>query len=162
MPQLSLPTTRVHASFLGALAEYRAEGCFPEFDALDVTDPRAFAAYVRQSRTAPHALYRPGLPPMTMLWWTDGPSYLGRLSVWHRLEGALADTGHIGYDVRASARGQGHATTMLAAAVPFVRALGIDPALITVSPANTASRKVIEANGARLITSTPSRLSYHL
>ena len=42
----------------------------------------------------------------------------------------------------------GHATAMLAAALPVARSLGIDPALLTCDDDNIASRKVIEANPA--------------
>ena len=45
------------------------------------------------------------------------------------------------------ARRGGHATTMLAAALPIAARLGIDPALITCSIDNVASRLVIEHNG---------------
>ena len=55
--------------------------------------------------------------------------------------------GHIGYEVRPSARRQGHATTMLRQVLPHVHDLGIDPALLTCDDTNVASRKVIEAAG---------------
>ena len=77
--------------------------------------------------------------------------YLGRLAIRHRLNQRLLDRGgHIGYDVRPSARRQGHATAMLAAALPVARSLGIGPALVTCDQANAASRLVIEANGGVL------------
>lgn len=41
---------------------------------------------------------------MTLLWWIDVDEHLGRISIWHRLIGDLVDTGHVGYDVRPSAR----------------------------------------------------------
>ncbi|MGK4581733.1 GNAT family N-acetyltransferase [Kitasatospora sp. HPMI-4] len=162
MPDLDLPTYDVHASFLGAVAEYRAEGCFPEFDQLDVQNPDAFAAYVDQLRDDPRVLYQPGLPPLTILWWTEGEHYLGRLSIWHRLHPDWAHSGYIGYDVRPTARRRGHATAMLAAAMPTVHALGIDPVLVTVRAHNTASRRVIEANGGQLVQQDGDRLRFHL
>jgi predicted acetyltransferase len=58
--------------------------------------------------------------------------------------------GHIGYDVRPSARRRGHATAMLAAALPVAGALGIDPVLTTCDEDNAGSRKVIEANHGAL------------
>jgi predicted acetyltransferase len=74
--------------------------------------------------------------------------YLGRISVRHRLTPALWEIGgHIGYDVRPSARRRGHATAMLRLALPVAHRLGIDPALITCDSANVASRRVIERNG---------------
>ncbi|TSB21636.1 GNAT family N-acetyltransferase [Streptomyces benahoarensis] len=59
----------------------------------------------------------------------------------------LAHGGHIGYDVRPTARRRGHATAMLRAALPRARVLGLDRVLITCDATNTASRKVIEACG---------------
>ena len=58
--------------------------------------------------------------------------------------------GHIGYDVRPSARRRGHATSMLAAALPVARGLGIGQALLTCLNDNIGSRKAIEANGGVL------------
>jgi len=52
--------------------------------------------------------------------------------------------------VRRSARRQGHATAMLAAALPVAASLGIDPALVTCDDTNLGSRKVIEGNGGML------------
>lgn len=54
--------------------------------------------------------------------------------------------GHIGYDIRSSARRRGHATRMLRDMLPVAHGLGIDPVLITCDTDNTVSRKVIEAN----------------
>ena len=58
--------------------------------------------------------------------------------------------GHIGYDMRPSARCRGHATAMLRAALPVAGALGIDQALITCDADNVGSRRVIERNGGIL------------
>src|SRR5690242_3199976 len=83
-----------------------------------------------------------------MLWWVDGDEYLGRIAIRHRLTAQLrASGGHIGYDVRPSARRRGHATAMLRAALPVARALGVDSALVTCDAGNVASRRVIERNG---------------
>lgn len=49
---------------------------------------------------------------------------------------------------------------MLAAALPVARSLGIDPALITCDEDNTASRKVIEANGGILGDERGGKLRY--
>jgi predicted acetyltransferase len=60
--------------------------------------------------------------PCTTLWWVDGPAHLGRIAIRHRLTPWLREVaGHIGYDVRPSARRRGHATAMLAAALPVPR-----------------------------------------
>src|SRR5262249_46886874 len=50
------------------------------------------------------------LVPDTELWWVDGDEFLGRIAVRHRLTPALMERGgHIGYDVRPTARRRGHA-----------------------------------------------------
>lgn len=164
MPQLVTPTVDVHASFLAAMRETQAEaGGGPDDDSLSGrrtlgwadrwADPGAFASFVEQVRAdAMEDSPRPsGRVPSTTLWWTDGAEYLGRLSIRHRLTERLLEIGgHIGYDVRPTARRRGHATAMLAAALPVAHFLGIDPALITCDTGNIGSRKVIEANGGVL------------
>jgi predicted acetyltransferase len=57
--------------------------------------------------------------------------------------------GHVGYDVRPSARRRGHATAMLRRALPWCRDLGIDPVLVTCDVDNVASRRVIEKAGGQ-------------
>jgi predicted acetyltransferase len=161
MPGLSAPTTDVHASFLTAMAEFRAEGRGrPADDSMlgsDLrrcgavwSDPGRFATYVAGLRAQGlEETPRPaGLVPCTTLWWLDGEQFLGRLAIRHRLTERLRRRGgHIGYDVRPSARRRGHATAMLRAALPVARGLGIRRVLVTCDEDNVASRAVIEANG---------------
>ena len=91
----------------------------------------------------------------------SGDEYLGRISIRHRLTAHLREIGgHIGYDIRPSARQCGHATAMLAAALPVARSLGIDPALLTCDEDNIASRKVIEASGGMLEDNRHGKLRY--
>jgi GNAT superfamily N-acetyltransferase len=70
--------------------------------------------------------------------------------------------GTIGFDIRPSARGRGHATAMLAVALPAAHGLGIDPVLLTTRDHNLAGRKVIEANGGQLIDRRGDRLYFHV
>jgi predicted acetyltransferase len=99
--------------------------------------------------------------PETLLWGVDGDEYLGRLSIQHQLTDALREFGgHIGYMVRPSARGQGHAGAMLAAALPIARDLGIDPALLTCDADNVGSRRVIESNGGVLEDQREDKLRF--
>ncbi len=160
MPELIRPDPRVHQSFLAAMAEFEAEGGGPLDDSETGhairayggrwADPAEFARYLRQLELqAREQSRRPaGRVPQTTLWWVDGDEYLGRISIRHRLTPALrAIGGHIGYDIRPSARQRGHATAMLAAVLPVARSLGIDPALLTCDEDNLASHRVIEANG---------------
>ncbi len=161
MPELILPSAHVHASFLNAMDELAAEGRGRLDDRSMIghdlreygprwMDPVVFGDYVAGLRDqaredAPRAA---GLVPSTTLWWVNEQEYLGRLAIRHRLTPTLLSFGgHIGYDVRPSARRRGHATAMLAEALPLAAKLGIDPVLVTCDDDNTGSRKVIETNG---------------
>ncbi len=144
------------------MAEYVAEGRGGLDDFSNIgTDIRAYAStwsspagfgrYVdfllaQRHEDAPRP---PGYVPTTVLWWLDGPEFLGRLNIRHRLAPGQAGerNGHIGYDVRPGARRQGHATAMLGAALPLAAAVGLDRVLITCDYDNVASRRTIERNG---------------
>ncbi len=154
------PDVSVHGSFLAAIAEFETEGLSGSATAEwrdtwsdSWGDPAGFAAFASALRAdALDETPRPdGYVPSTTLWWVEDGVYLGRLSIRHRLTPFLRDIGgHIGYDVRPSARRQGHATAMLAAALPVAAGLGIDRALVTCDEDNLGSRRVIEANGGVL------------
>ncbi|MDL4813500.1 GNAT family N-acetyltransferase [Actinomadura opuntiae] len=165
MPELVPPTTRVHASFLAAMAEFRDEGRGDPDDRSQIgrdlrelgieglTVPDAFAAYVARLNAEPlPETPRPdGFVPSTTFWLVDGPEFLGRIQLRHRLTEWLRDVGgHIGYDVRKSARRRGHASRMLRETLQYAHGLGIDPALVTCDVDNLGSRKVIEACGGVL------------
>jgi predicted acetyltransferase len=162
--ELSEPTVRVRQSFLAGMAEFQDEGRGGVADETMIGSeirefgqawsvPDGFADYVRFLREqALEDSPRPeGYVPSTSLWWVEGEEYLGRIAIRHRLTERLLEVGgHIGYDVRPSARRRGHATAMLAAALPMARELGIESALLTCDVDNVGSRKVIEHNGGVL------------
>lgn len=163
MLELIIPDTGVHDSFLEAMAEFRAEGRGGPADDTMVgseirafsaswSAPEGFAAFVAALRAQAAGEHLPeGHVPSTTLWWADGNNYLGRIAIRHRLTAKLLEIGgHVGYDVRPSARRRGHATAMLRAALPVARRLGIENALITCDTSNVASRKVIESCGGKL------------
>ncbi len=160
MPELGPPTVAVHASFLTAMAEFIAEGrgegdgsmigydiatFGPTWDTTEGFDRYISHLHDEVDEQTPRPAHH---VPSTTLWWIDGSEYLGRISVRHRLTPALHEVGgHIGYDVRPSARRRGHATQMLRLALPWAQRLGIDPALLSCDSTNVASRLVIERNG---------------
>ncbi len=164
-PHLTAPSAALRESFLAALAEYHAEGRHSELDLAVLSEPGEFAKYVRALRDD---VAHPGAPdryvwrafgvrieapydgyvPQTALWWALGDEYLGRVNIRHRLNrDLLRGGGNIGYEIRPSARRRGHATAMLAAALPVAAALGIREARIDCAVDNVASRRVIEHNG---------------
>lgn len=168
-PHFERPGVRFHASLLEAIHEYHAEGRHAELEAEALEDAGEFARYcaalntgvdrpgepdfyfARLYGTPPPDEWAGGYVPMTVLWWVAGDAYLGRLSIRHRLTPHLLyHGGNIGFEVRPAARRRGHATAMLAAALPLAAELGIDPARVDCDVANTASRRVIEKNGGVL------------
>ena len=162
--ELASPDPRVRASFATAMAEFAAEGRGGLGDRSVIghyirdqpdawsSDERfaAFSAAIRAQRL--EETPRPeGFVPDTELWLVDGDEFLGRIGIRHRLTPGLLELGgHIGYDVRPSARRRGHATRMLRQALGVARGLGIERALITCAVDNVGSRRVIELNGGVL------------
>jgi predicted acetyltransferase len=161
VPSFASPHPRYQQSFLAAAQEsldagesVRSTGLIVIGDeshtVQELLDPIAFAAFTQRlcDLALPETTRPEGFVAMTKLWWVEGEEYLGGFSVRHELTDLLRELGgHIGYLVRPSARRRGHATAMLAAALPLARGLGIDPALVTCDATNTASRRVIESNG---------------
>ncbi|MFB9691236.1 GNAT family N-acetyltransferase [Amycolatopsis plumensis] len=164
-PRLVVPGESYHESFFAALREYHEEGLYPELRPADIAEPQAFRRWLEHLRWAgllgaaddprnrtPHRVY----------WWVEGTRFLGRARLSLRLTEELTQFGgHIGYDIRPTARGQGHATALLQAVLGTAREAGVDRALLTCAPDNHASRRVIERNGGALTDTSPAgRLRY--
>jgi predicted acetyltransferase len=158
---LAEPTPHVHASFVEAVREYRAEGRYSRLDPVQLADADQFRRYLDRLRADARLSVLRHRVPQTNLWLVEGEDYLGRLSIRHRLNRRLRfKGGHIGYDVRPSVRRRGYATLMLRLSLPVAHQLGIDPALITCDDTNVGSRRVIEANGGRLASASDGILRF--
>jgi predicted acetyltransferase len=59
----------------------------------------------------------------------------------------LLDDGHIGYEIRRSARRRGYATEVLRRTLEEARKLGLDRVLLTTEVSNIGSSRVIERAG---------------
>lgn len=170
MPQLTLPDVRFHASFLAAVKEFTDVGGMDPKSLLAQEieeygdswwDPAVFAAYVGRLLAERERPRREGWVPATTLWYVEGETFLGRISIRHKLTPFLLERGgHIGYDVRPSARRCGHANAMLREALALCRGLGIDRVLVTCDTTNTGSRKVIEAGGGEFEDERGGKLRY--
>ena len=126
------------------------------------TTDEGFAAYVAgvvrdRDEDAPR---RPGWVPCTTLWWVDGPAYLGRIAIRHRLTPTLGRS--VDTSATTSAAPPDGRATRPRCSPPPCRwpPLGIDPALVTCDGTNVASRKVIEANGGVLEDQRGVKLRY--
>jgi predicted acetyltransferase len=158
MPELILPTVRLHASWLAAREEWPV-GAHQDGTALrlasdlDLDTEAGFAAWVellllQADRTRP---LPEGAVHATHWWIVDGEEYLGAIDLRHYVNQFLHDVGgHIGYSVRPSARGRGVATWALGAVLPQARRIGLSRTLLTCDDGNEPSARTIERNGGVL------------
>ncbi len=96
--------------------------------------------------------------PETALWYVDGDEFLGSVHLRHHLNEVLEQWGgHIGYAVRPSAQGRGHASAMLAGMLDHARVHHpqLERVMLTVNLKNPASMRVVEKNGGVLADSIP-------
>jgi predicted acetyltransferase len=91
---------------------------------------------------------RPGWVPATFLVAEVSGQLVGRVSIRHELNAALAEVGgHIGYGVRPGFRRRGHATEMLRQGLAVLRSLGVHDVLVTCDDDNIGSARTIEKVG---------------
>ncbi len=154
MPELVRPSSQYKQSFIEAVREAQASGSgLGDTLRWDVAGMEAdFDRVLTELRR-----YEPGneLPDgyvhSEALWLVDGGEYLGRASLRHTLNASLREFGgHIGYEMRPSARRQGHGKTILRLMLGRARELGLDRVMITCDTDNLGSRGVIEGNGGVL------------
>ncbi|MDQ0352145.1 putative acetyltransferase [Alkalibacillus filiformis] len=113
-------------------------------------DPSNFEAFVQNLISTEEGVGLPeGYVPATTRWLVDEKyKILGACNIRHDLTGPLLETGgHVGYGVRPSERGKGHATFMLNESLTFLKALEVPRALVTCNDGNEASLRVIEKCG---------------
>ena len=153
MPQLVTPRLSVAASVRAAAREHGDDSqpvysgsvaCLADEELPDYVEGLLASTQEWVPRPDGHV-------PSTHLWWVQDNAFVGRVHIRHRLTPFLREVGgHLGYHVVPTHRRCGHATAMLAAALPIAAALGLDCLLLTCDADNVASRKVIEANGGLL------------
>ncbi len=86
--------------------------------------------------------------PQDILWMVAGDGFIGKANIRLELNEQLKNNGgHIGYGIRPSYRGRGFGKQILALALQYLQARGVEEALVTCRVDNTASAAVIEANG---------------
>ena len=149
MVKLVEPAADLEAAFRDMAAEWRVSGVGRFADAFG-----DFATYVQalEAQKDPDNL-PPGWVPGSTFWLvTEEGRVVGTSRLRHWLVPHLEDEGgHIGYDVRPSARGEGYGTALLALTLEKARALGLEEVLVTCDTDNVASARVIEKNGGRLV-----------
>ena len=126
-------------------------------------DPVAFLALMDDPDalgppvTLPDGTVKPRLPSLRRWIWVDGADgggFAGSIGLRWAKDGAPLPPhvlGHIGYAVVPWQRRRGYATQALAALLPLARAQGLSSVEITTDPDNTASQRVVMANGGVLV-----------
>ncbi|MFG2041675.1 GNAT family N-acetyltransferase [Dactylosporangium sp. NPDC048998] len=153
MPELVLPTVRLHAAFLECRDDW-GPGLHEDGFGLgaddDVDSPGGFAAWVHQLVRLTHWAGEPcpdekhGSPR----WIVEDGEVLGGIVLRHIFDDKI---GHIGYGIRPLARRRGLASWALGEMLGEARAvLGLDRVLILCLADNVASARTIERNGGVL------------
>lgn len=158
MPALVRPELAHVASLVEAMREgYSRDNLRPTTEDEIAQVEREPEWFVRQANNPPRHVVLPDgtlgeRVASTELWYVEGATFLGSVGIRHELNALLTTWGgHIGYAVRPSARGRGHASAMLAGALDHVRAhLPLTRVMLTVNLDNAASIRVIEKNGGVL------------
>jgi predicted acetyltransferase len=159
MTALARPDLRLHPSWAATVNDFGSElmhgsGVWhTDGGALDVT-VSGCADFVELLRPLadPTAELPEGWVHCDYYWVTDGAGaeeeVVGFLALRHTLTPwLLEEGGHIGYAVRPSRRGRGHASRALALAVRRSAELGLERVLLTCDEPNVASARTIERNG---------------
>lgn len=86
------------------------------------------------------------------LWLVHAYTFIGRVNIRFRLTPELqAWGGHIGYAIRPSFQRRGFGHHILAQAISYARAAGLEGLLLTCLDTNTGSIRIIEGQGGTLI-----------
>jgi predicted acetyltransferase len=150
--KLIRPRTEYKESYLEALEEYHAEGRY-KYQDINLLNEN-FEKFIKELRTEkgyPHQPYQDWVEPVpeTVVWLVKDDKYIGTVDIRHRLNWHLEKWGgHVHFNVRPSMRGMGFGVKMLKKAIPIINYLGIDKALITISPDNDVAQKIVEDCGA--------------
>ncbi|PIZ95204.1 MAG: GNAT family N-acetyltransferase [Candidatus Magasanikbacteria bacterium CG_4_10_14_0_2_um_filter_37_12] len=150
MLKLVKPSYKYRHSFLEALDEYGSDHISGIFHIdLAYTNFKKYLSCVRNQERGID-LTR-GIVPSSAFWLIDGDEFVGAVSFRHKLNKRLREYGgHIGYSIRPSKRKKRYGTMMLAMALTHVKKYGLKKIIIMCDYDNTASQKIIKANGGVL------------
>lgn len=151
--KLIRPLAEYKDSYLEALREYHAEKryLYQDIHGLNANFDQ-FIKELRAEKGYPHQPYQDWVEPVreTVVWMVKDGDYLGSVDIRHRLNWHLEKWGgHVHFVIRPSIRGKGFGKKILKKAIPIINYLGIDKALLTVSPDNAAGIKIIESCGGK-------------
>ncbi|MCB1650562.1 MAG: GNAT family N-acetyltransferase [Alphaproteobacteria bacterium] len=157
--KLVKPNIEFKESYIEAIEEFHAEGRYQFLDAEELDKNfEQFVGDLNSGKRHLHKKYADWVEPVpeTALWLVKGHHYIGTLNIRHRLNWHLEKWGgHANFVIRPSMRGKGFGKKILQKGMPFICYLGIDRALLTVSPKNKPAIRIIEFCGGKFEDETP-------
>jgi predicted acetyltransferase len=147
MALLLKPSLEKEQAFLRMAQDWRNHG--QDRYALALEDFEAYLARAHRSED-PNQIPCDRVPG-TEFWLEDAGEIVAcvRLRFW-LLPALKVEGGHIGYDVRPSARGRGFGAMALRLVLPEARRRGLERVLLTADVDNAPSLRIIEKNGGVL------------
>ncbi|HLD31398.1 MAG TPA: GNAT family N-acetyltransferase [Patescibacteria group bacterium] len=144
--RLIKPTLKYKKSFQNGLRE------FLKIDQQNEGNPAKVEEYIKESRRYKRGTDLPkGMVPASTFWLIDNDTFIGRVSIRHKLNKNLRNFGgHIGYAIRPSKRKRGYGNKILTLALKEAKKLNLNKVLVTCNETNIASQKIIEKNKGRL------------
>lgn len=161
MLRLVKPSVKYKRSYLRALKEFEADKINREPKYKEAAQD--FANFVKELRGREKGLYlQKGWVPDSNFWLVNSTTFIGRVSIRHRLTPALKVLGgHIGYAVRPTQRRKGYGTMMLKMGLKKAEALGLKDVLLTCDWGNMPSRKIIESSGGKLASKDKKQKAHY-
>jgi len=143
--RLVSPASELREQFLDMAREY-----LETKEEIDFSDALVdFSNYLDRTTSEQRGL-REGRVPCSHFWLLDGSIIVGTSRVRHSLTAELErEIGHIGYDIRPSRRGRGHASTLLRLTLDRARELNLSGVWIVCDIDNVASIATAERCGGR-------------
>jgi predicted acetyltransferase len=147
MATLIRPDETLRDAFIDMAAEFAAAG-----ELRYAADAKNFTGYLTETRKRESGQeVAAGWVRDSHFWLVDGGRVLGCSRLRHHLTPELErEGGHIGYDIRPSARRKGYGALLLRLTLQRAWAMGIERIRVTCDADNTASVRVIEGNGGIL------------
>lgn len=167
---LNLPSMDVFASYLEALEEgfYRGMGPVKTKDEIEEIIGNA-STYLESLNAKSLGKFKApsgeefDRVPYETLWVMEGEKFIGEVSFRHELNKFLEDFGgHVGYGIRPSLSGQGYATLALKLTLQRAKIMGMEKLMVSCSPDNPASERVIVKNGGEFIDVSKNTHGYDM
>lgn len=156
---LVLPCQNYALSYLQALNEGMDDKPSPEEETLIINNFQAWCVRkydLSRPVTWPDGTKVPRVP-FSEFWLVKEDLFIGRIQIRHKLnEFLLQFAGNIGYSIRPSEQRKGYGKKILQMTLPHLKALGIDPVLITCNDNNISSIKIIESVNGILENKVPT------